>query len=99
MRCFVSWEVSTKANKWLGQNTLRWRSSEFDALFRAAETELDATKRAALFIQMNDLLVADGYVVPIVDCLSARALNHRLVAPLSGWQSDMASLPHWYRKA
>jgi peptide/nickel transport system substrate-binding protein len=99
MRCFASWEVSSKANKWLGQNTARWRSSEFDALFRAAETELDAIKRAALFIQMNDMLVADGYVLPIVDCLSARALNHSLVAPLSGWRSDMASLPHWYRKA
>jgi hypothetical protein len=37
MRCFVSWEVSTKANKWLGQDRVRWQYSKFDARFRAAE--------------------------------------------------------------
>lgn len=62
MQCFVSWEVSSKANKWLGQNMTRWQSSEFDALFRAAEVELDPIKRASQFIRMNDLVVDDGYV-------------------------------------
>ena len=98
MQCFVSWEVCSKANKWLGQNMVRWQNDEFDALFRAAEGELDPVKRAALFIRMNDLVIGDGYVVPIIDRASARALSHRLVAPLSGWQSDTASLPHWYRQ-
>jgi peptide/nickel transport system substrate-binding protein len=96
MLCFVSWEACSKANKWLGQNLVRWQSSEFDALFRASETELDSVKRAALFIQMNDLVVGDGYVLPIIARTSVRAMNKRIVAPLSGWQSDMASLPHWY---
>lgn len=96
MQCFVSWEVASKANKWLGQNLVRWQNAEFDALFRAAETELDAVKRADLFIRMNDLVVGDGYVLPFVARMTARAMNRRLVAPLSGWQNDMASLPHWY---
>ena len=99
MQCFVSWEACSKANKWLGQNLVRWQNAEFDALFRAAEGELDAVKRAALFIRMNDLVVADGYVLPIIARLTARAMNRRLVAPLSGWQTDMASLPHWYSEA
>ena len=98
MRCFVSWEVASKANKWLGRNLVRWQSSEFDALFRDAQAELDPVKRAALFIRMNDLVVGDGYVLPISARRSARALNQRLVAPLSGWQLDMSSLPHWYRE-
>jgi peptide/nickel transport system substrate-binding protein len=99
MQCFVSWEVGSKANKWAGQNLVRWQNSDFDALFRAAETELDPVKRGALFIKMNDLVVGDGYVLPIIDRTSARALNSRLMAPLSGWQEDTASLPHWYREA
>jgi peptide/nickel transport system substrate-binding protein len=99
MQCFVSWEACSRANKWLGQNLVRWQNAEFDALFRAAETELDAVKRAALFIRMNDLVVGDGYVVPIIARKSARAMNNRLVAPLSGWQTDIASLPHWYRES
>ncbi|MGZ8259596.1 MAG: peptide ABC transporter substrate-binding protein, partial [Caldimonas sp.] len=99
MQSFVSWEASSRANKWLGLNLVRWQNSEFDALFRAAETEVDAVKRAALFIRMNDLVVGDGYVVPIIARTTARALNRRLMAPLSGWRNDTASLPHWYRES
>jgi len=90
--------VASEANKWLGRNMVRWQSSEFDALFRDAQTELDPVKRAGLFIRMNDLVVSDGYVLPISARNSARALNRRLVAPLSCWQLDMSSLPHWYRE-
>ena len=97
MLCFVSWEAASKANKWVGKNSVRWQSSEFDTLFRAAETEVDAVKRASLFIRMNDLVVGDGYVLPIIDRTTSRAMRLGLVAPLYGWQNDMASLPHWYR--
>lgn len=96
MQSFVSWEASAKANNWLGQNMVRWQNGEFDALFRAAEGELDAVKRAALFVRMNELVVGDGYVHPIIARNSLRAVKHGLVAPLSGWQNDMASLPDWY---
>ena len=97
MQSFVSWEVCSKANKWQGQNLARWQNAEFDALFRAAEVELDAVKRAAMFVRMNELVVSDGYVLPVIARTSTRALKHRLVAPLSAWQNDTASLPHWYR--
>jgi peptide/nickel transport system substrate-binding protein len=99
MQAFVSWEVASKANKWSGLNVVRWQSEEFDALFRASESEMDPVRRAGLFIRMNDLLVSDGYIVPIVDRMTARALSHRLVAPLSGWQNDTAFLADWYRQS
>lgn len=99
MQSFVSWEVASKANKWLGVNMVRWQSPEYDALYRATETEIDPVKRAALFIRMNDLVVADGYVIPVLARSTARALAKGLVAPLSGWRNDMASLPDWYREA
>ena len=99
MRCFVSWEVASKANKWLGQNLTRWQNSDFDALYRASETELDPVARAALFIRMNNLVVADGYVLPIIARRSARAFSDKLVAPVLGWANDMASLADWYRQS
>ena len=98
MRSFVSWEVASKANKWLGQNLCRWQNAEYDALYRAAEGELDAARRAALFIRMNDLVVGDGYVLPVIARRTARALANKLVAPVDGWQNDMTSLAHWYRE-
>ena len=55
MNQFVSWEVATKENKWQGRNITRWQNEEYDKIYRAAESELDPVKRAALFIRMNDL--------------------------------------------
>ena len=66
MNQYCSWEVSTKANKWQGRNITRWRNDEYDKAYRAAEVELDPVKRAALFIKMNDLVVSDSVVIPLV---------------------------------
>ena len=56
MAQFCSWEIPSRENKWSGRNITRWRSAEYDRLWREAETEMDPVKRAALFIRMNDLV-------------------------------------------
>jgi peptide/nickel transport system substrate-binding protein len=66
MRAFCSWEVAQKANKWAGVNVSRFRNDEYDRLWRAAETEMDPVKRAAMFIRMNDLVVQNVVVIPVV---------------------------------
>ena len=53
---YLTREISSKANKWQGRNISRWRSDEYDKTLRAAESEMDPVKRAALFIRMNDLV-------------------------------------------
>jgi peptide/nickel transport system substrate-binding protein len=97
MQCFVSWEVASQANKWLGQNMVRWQNAEYDTLYRTAQNELDPVKRAALFIRMNDLVVKDGYVIPILARNSMRAMAKNLVVSLSPWRNDMAGLAFWHR--
>ena len=61
MRCFVSWEVSTKANKWLGQGLVRWQYSDST---RGSEPRkwisIQSSARAGQFIRMNDLVVGEG---------------------------------------
>jgi peptide/nickel transport system substrate-binding protein len=66
MRAFCSWEVAQKANKWAGVNVTRWRNDEYDRLWRAAEGEMDPVKRAAMFIKMNDLVVRNVVVIPVI---------------------------------
>src|SRR5438034_10779311 len=61
----VSWEIANKDNKWQGRNISRWQNKEYDDLFRQAEKELDAVKRAALYIKMNDLFVGDNHIQPV----------------------------------
>jgi len=98
MRRLVSWEIAAKDNKWQGRNITRWRNDEYDALFRAAEDELDPVKRAALFIKMNDIVVQEPVVIPVVYRPAAAAISHKLRATLSGWDNTFWNLKDWYRE-
>src|SRR6266576_354694 len=62
MNQFTSWEVASRENKWQGRNVTRWRSEEYDRIYRAAEVELDPVKRAALFVKMNDPVIQNVVV-------------------------------------
>jgi peptide/nickel transport system substrate-binding protein len=99
MQQFVSWEIASKDNKWQGNNPTRWRSDEYDKIFRAAQGELDPVKRAALFITMNDMVVNDAVVIPVVNRRWVAAMSHKLKAQLSGWDNDFWNLKDWYREA
>jgi peptide/nickel transport system substrate-binding protein len=99
MRQYLSEEAATRANKWQGKNHSRWRSAHYDKLYHDAEGELDPVKRAALFIAMNDMLVREVVVIPVVYRPSVTAVSDRLHAPISGWDSDLWALADWYRDA
>src|SRR5581483_5551818 len=96
---FVSWEVSTKENKWQGRNITRWTSKEVYEAYRASEGELDPVKRAALLIKVNDLACNDHAVIPVVYRPRVQAVNSKLSARPSGWDSDFWDLPNWYKDA
>jgi peptide/nickel transport system substrate-binding protein len=99
MNQFVSWEVASKANKWQGRTITRWRNEEYDRAYTAADSELDPVKRAALFIKMNDLLIQNVVVIPVLwrNGASASVANLRGM-DLSGWESTFWRLPYWTRQ-
>ncbi len=99
MQRFASWEVAEKANKWLGVNLVRWRHDEYDKTYRASEVELDPVKRAALYVRMNDLVCNDGHVIPLLARPNVSGVANKLVAPISGWSLDTATMVDWYREA
>jgi peptide/nickel transport system substrate-binding protein len=98
MQQFVSWEIASKDNKWQGSNPTRWRNEEYDKIFHAAQGELNPVKRAALFIKMNDMVVDDVAVIPVVNRRWVAAMSHKLRATLSGWDNDFWNLKDWYRE-
>jgi peptide/nickel transport system substrate-binding protein len=99
MNQFTSWEVASKNNKWQGRNITRWRSDEYDKLYRAAESELDPVKRAALFIKMNELVIQNVVVIPVVFRPRVAAVSNALHVEQSGWDSDFWSLQNWYKES
>ena len=99
MNQFTSWEVASKENKWQRRNIVRWKNDDYDNAYRAAEGELDPVKRAALFIRMNDLVINNKVVIPVVNRPKVQALANKLHAPGSGWDNDLWNLKDWYRDA
>ena len=100
MRQFCSWEAAQKANKWQGRNITRFRNDEYDRAYKAAESEVDPVKRAALFIKMNDLVIQNVAVIPV---LWRNGVSGAVTAlqgmDLTGWDSNFWRLPYWYRQA
>jgi peptide/nickel transport system substrate-binding protein len=99
MNQFCSWEIASKANKWQGRNLTRWRSDEYDRVYREVTAERDAVKRAALFIRLNDLVIENRVVIPLVNRPEMGAASRRLQMTLSGWDGHLALLKDWYRDA
>jgi peptide/nickel transport system substrate-binding protein len=95
---YVTWEVSSKANKWQGRNLTRWRNDEYDKVFRAAESELDPVKRAALMIRMNDLIIDNRVVIPVINASRVSGVHNKLKAPMSGWSNSTWLIQDWYRE-
>jgi len=97
MNQFCSWEFAAKENKWASRNNTRYRSDEYDRTFKAAQVEMDPVKRAALFIKLNEILIEDRAIVPIVNRPIVAALSSKLQAPMTGWDNDVYLLKDWYR--
>lgn len=58
--------ISQASNEWSRVNQQRYRNEEYDALFESVREETDAAKQIELFIAMNDHLIDNNVVVPLV---------------------------------
>jgi len=92
-------QLSQKAGKWSGGNDGRYVNPEYDRLWDAARTETDTAKRAQLFVRMNDTLVQDIAMIPLVNRKSvfarAKALQH---VNYSQWATDYWNIANWTRQ-
>jgi peptide/nickel transport system substrate-binding protein len=98
MEQFASWQCAARDNKWAKRNITRWRNEEYDRLWKAAETEMDPLKRAAHFIRMNDLVIQNVVVIPVLWRNVTSAVSNRLHGTdVTTWDSNLWRLAYWYR--
>jgi peptide/nickel transport system substrate-binding protein len=64
---FTCKNANGSGNSWNGLNDGDYCNPAYDTLFAQLSAELDPARRAELTIQMNDLLVTDGAVIPLVN--------------------------------
>ena len=87
----------TKAGKFSGGNNGRYCSKAYDDLFAALNKETDAAKRQALVIQMNDTLIKDVAIIPLVNRTQptdgiAKTIKGDLPNP---WDSVLWNIADW----
>ncbi len=59
--------IAQASNQWNGQNNIRYNNPEYDRLFDEVRLETDLERAAQLFIQMNDILINDVAIIPLVN--------------------------------
>jgi peptide/nickel transport system substrate-binding protein len=92
-------EFPQQSNQWVGGNLARWCNPEYDALHAQSKVELDPEKRAQLFIQMNDLMIEDGFVIPLVHRAFPSGASVTLDnIELTPWDANLWRVQDWTRK-
>ena len=85
--------------QWQGENINRYCDPAYDALVVSMSQSTDPAERAALAIQMNDMLTKDSNVIiPLIHrgTVSARALSLGGVK-LNAWDTELWNIADWYR--
>ena len=69
------------------------------ALHRQVSTELDPEERRELFIQLNDMLIEDVAVIPLVQISEIPAISKSLVGfEPTPWDSEVWNIKDWRRE-
>lgn len=94
---WISDEIPSKAKQWRGGNYERYNNPAYDALFKELTGTMDPTKRAELTIKMNDMLVQDVVVIPLIartQPTSGKAKDLKGILP-NPWDSDLWNVADW----
>ncbi len=91
-------EITGPDTGWLGSNVSRWYSEEYDALLNQMAQTGVLEERASLTIQMNDMLVQNGVMIPLVYRGSVSA-HHNSVSgvAMNAWDAELWNVADWAR--
>jgi peptide/nickel transport system substrate-binding protein len=90
-------DIPQQANGWLGNNYERWVNEEYNELFLQTAAELDPAAQADLFIALNDLVIGDIVVIPLVWRNGVTGVSKRLKGyARSVYEPDTWDVYNWY---
>lgn len=91
-------QIPRPETQWQGNNMPRFVSSEYDAMVAELATTGDLARRAELAMAMNDMLMQEYVMIPLVHRgrVSAHGNDIGGVA-LNTWDSELWNIADWYR--
>ena len=91
-------QITHPDNSWNGNNVVRWYNEDYDVLLDEMAQTAVLEDRAALAIQMNDLLVQSGAVIPLVYRGSVSAHHNSIQGvEMNAWDSELWNVASWTR--
>ena len=90
--------IPESGNRWTGNNISRACNEDYDALFDQLRKTPMGTSRQQLVKQLNDLVVQQGYIVPLIN----RGVTSAVAKTLQGfepnpWDSQLWNIAQWSR--
>lgn len=94
---WTSAEIKTKAGNWSGNNYERWSNKDYDALYAQYQKESDPAKLGDLLIKMNDLLISDVVLIPLVARTQPTDGRSKALKGLiaNAWDSVLWNIADW----
>jgi peptide/nickel transport system substrate-binding protein len=91
-------EISRAENQWLGNNIPRWCNRDYEALVEQMSQTADLEERAALTKQMNDMLMQEYVMIPLIHRGSPSAhANSLRGVKMNAWDSELWNIADWTR--
>lgn len=94
-------QIKTKSANWTGRNLSRWCNPDYDKLFDQLGNTLDPAKRSTIYKQLNDMLVDNVVMIPLVARqfpVVATSNSLKGVIPDPWDSNDLAHIPDWTNK-
>ncbi|MGH2534362.1 MAG: peptide ABC transporter substrate-binding protein [Thermomicrobiales bacterium] len=93
--------IAQQANGWSGLNESRWANAEYDQLYESLLVETDPETAAETFIRMNDIVIEEIVVIPLVQRAAEKiaitnTLNEENIAG-SSWEVLYWNVANWNR--
>ena len=91
-------EIPSPENQWLGDNMPRYCDAEYDALVAQMAVTAKLEERAELAKAMNDMLMQDGAMIPLIHRGGVSAHANTLEGVrMNEWDSELWNVADWKR--
>jgi len=99
LKTYTCDQIPQKANNWTGNNYSRYCQPEYDALWKQATTEINPEKQKQIWIKMNDMLVNNYIVIPLIHRAEVQGVNQKLTGvELTPWDLTVWNIKDWKKK-
>ena len=96
LKIYTCDNIPQKSNNWSGENYSRYCNPAYDQLWQASTVELNPDKRRQIFLQMNDMLVEQAAVIPLIHRADVVGINHNLQGvKLTPWDMNTWNIMDW----